>query len=80
MNPFKQRVVELTDQAQTLHTRERTISLESVELVGELERRNASGYLFSQIKGYCPASRPVAEPVLETGSSSPRAGMLSESA
>ena len=45
MNPFKQRVIELADKAKELHTREKTISLESVDLVGELQKRNASGYL-----------------------------------
>ncbi len=45
MNPFRQNVDKLVDQAKSLHAREREITLESVDIVGELLRRNASGYL-----------------------------------
>ncbi len=45
MNPFRQKVDELVNKAKQLHDHERETSLESVEVVGELLRRNASGYL-----------------------------------
>ncbi len=51
MNPFRQEVERLVDQARLLHARERDISLESVELVGELLRSNASGYLWLSSEG-----------------------------
>lgn len=46
MNPFRQKIEELADQAKNLHERERETSLESHDLVAELLRRNAGGYLF----------------------------------
>ncbi len=45
MNPFRQKIDELVNKAKHLHDHERETSLESVELVGELLRRNAPGYL-----------------------------------
>lgn len=45
MNPFRQRVEDLADRARELHIKEHSISLESVDLVGALEKYNASGYL-----------------------------------
>ncbi len=46
MNPFRHYVDKLVNQAKLLHAREREISLESVDIVGELLRRNAAGCLW----------------------------------
>ncbi len=42
MIDVRQELRELTQKAKDLHTKERQITLESVALVGELERRNAA--------------------------------------
>ncbi len=50
MNPFRKHVEELVEKAVKIHTREASISLDSVDIVGELERRNAGGYLLLDTK------------------------------
>src|ERR1043165_3552368 len=45
MPDFLKNAEELADKARDLHRREKRITLESVDIIGEMDRRNVGGYL-----------------------------------